>query len=106
MLDNIFGNLQVKKEELENKLKETNFDISSPNEMVTIKANGKGNWLDIKLNNELINSGNLEELEDTLITMVEQINEKSASLQLELQQQLIGDMMPGGMDLDQIKNMF
>jgi len=100
-----FGMLQKMQKEfevLQAKLEEMTVEGSSGGGMVTVEADGKQKILSVKLDPEVVNSDDMEMLEDLIAAAVNQALEKSKNMAQEEMGKIAGGMLgnlPGGMKI-------
>jgi len=100
-----FGMLQKMQKEfevLQAKLEEMTVEGSSGGGMVTVEADGKQKILSVKLDPEVVNSDDMEMLEDLITAAVNQALEKSKNMAQEEMGKIAGGMLgnlPGGMKI-------
>ena len=88
--------MQRKMEELQNELAEKIVEGSAGGGMVKVKANGKQDILEIKIDPEVVNPDDVEMLEDLVLSAVNQAREKAAELQAQSMSALTGGLnIPG-----------
>jgi hypothetical protein len=88
--------MQRKMEEIQNELAEKEVEGSAGGGMVKVRANGKQEILEIKIDPEVVNPDDVEMLEDLVLSAVNQAREKAAELQAQSMSALTGGLnIPG-----------
>lgn len=88
--------MQRKMEEIQNELAEKEVEGSAGGGMVKVRANGKQEILEIKIDPEVVNRDDVEMLEDLVLSAVNQAREKAAELQAQSMSALTGGLnIPG-----------
>ena len=94
MLDDLLGNMGAQQEQLENKLKEIEIFEKSQYDEVEITINGKKEVLDISINKEFEDMG---ELEDLLVLTLNSAFSKADNMVETETKKLLDSMLPGGL---------
>lgn len=91
--------MKVKMEELQKELSEMKVEASTGGGMVTVVANGRQEILEIKIESEVVNPGDVEMLEDLIVAAVNQALKKSQDLATEEMAKLTGGLKIPGLNL-------
>jgi DNA-binding YbaB/EbfC family protein len=91
--------MKVKMEELQKELSEMKVEASTGGGMVTVVANGRQEILEIKIESEVVNPGDVEMLEDLIVGAVNQALKKSQDLATEEMAKLTGGLKIPGLNL-------
>ncbi len=94
MLDDLLGNMGAQQEQLENKLKEIEIIEKSQHDEIEITINGKKEILDISINKEFEDMG---ELEDLLVLTLNNAFTKIDDMVEAETKKLLDSMLPGGL---------
>ncbi len=94
MLDDLLGNMGAQQEQLENKLKEIEIIEKSQHDEIEITINGKKEILDISINKEFEDMG---ELEDLLVLTLNSAFAKADNMVETETRKLLDSMLPGGL---------
>lgn len=101
----LFGQVQKMQEEvdkIQNELENMTVDGSAGGGIVTVTANGKRKILKIQIDPEVVDSEDVEMLEDLIVAATNQALEKSQELEQEEMKKVAGGMLgnlPGGMKI-------
>ena len=88
--------MQEKFEQIQKELEEKRVEGTAGGGMVRVVANGKQEILEIKIDKEVVNSDDVEMLEDLILAAVNQAKEKAQQLQMEDMAKLTGGLkIPG-----------
>lgn len=88
--------IQAKMAELQEELSEKTVEATSGGGMVTVVANGKQEILSIKIDPEVVNSDDIEMLEDLVVAAVNEAKKKAEELMKEEMNKVTGGMsIPG-----------
>ncbi len=88
--------MQARMEQMQEELAEKKIEASSGGGMVKVVANGKQEILEIKIDPEVVNPGDVEMLEELILAAVNQAKEKASELQMEGLSGLTGGLkIPG-----------
>jgi len=90
--------LQKKMEQLQDELLEKRVEGSAGGGMVTVTVNGKGEMVDVKIDPEVVDPGDVEILEDLIVAAVNQAREKAQQLAQEEMRKITGGILPQGLD--------
>ena len=94
MFDDLLGNMGAQQEQLENKLKEIEIIEKSQHGEIEITINGKKEILDISINKEFEDMG---ELEDLLVLTLNNAFTKIDNMVEAETKKLLDSMLPGGL---------
>ena len=89
--------LQKKMEQLQDELLEKRVEGSAGGGMVTVVVNGKGEMVDVKIDPEAVDPGDVEILEDLIVAAVNQAREKAQQLAQEEMHKITGGIIPQGL---------
>lgn len=89
--------VQAKMEKMQEKLAEERIEATSGGGMVKVVANGKQEILEIKIDPEVVNSDDVEMLEELILAAVNQAKEKAGELQMDGLSGLTGGLKIPGM---------
>ena len=101
---NMFGDMQEKQEALREKLKGMEIQAESGGGAVQVTANGIRQIINIDINNDLITGGDVEALEDLILTAVNRALDEAAETEAKETQKMLKDIMPPG--LGSLGNLF
>lgn len=88
--------MQARMEQMQEELAEKKIEASSGGGMVKVVANGKQEILEIKIDPEVVDPGDVEMLEELILAAVNQAKEKASELQMEGLSGLTGGLkIPG-----------
>ncbi|MEE8417617.1 MAG: YbaB/EbfC family nucleoid-associated protein [candidate division Zixibacteria bacterium] len=88
--------MQARMEQMQEELAEKKIEASSGGGMVKVVANGKQEILEIKIDPEVVDPGDIEMLEELILAAVNQAKEKASELQMEGLSGLTGGLkIPG-----------
>jgi DNA-binding YbaB/EbfC family protein len=94
-----FQKMQVKMEEIQKRLEETQVEGTAGGGMVKVIANGKQDILEIKIDPEVVNPDDVEMLQDLIVAAVNQARQKAQELANEQMSELTGGLNIPGMNL-------
>ncbi|MBI1227836.1 MAG: YbaB/EbfC family nucleoid-associated protein [Bacteroidetes bacterium] len=97
MFGDLFGNIQQQQEEMRKKLAEISVTAEAGSGAVTVTANANREILDIKIDKSKLDWEDLEEVQDVILTAVNNALEKAMVKEQAESQKLISQMMPPGM---------
>ncbi len=97
MLGNLFGNMEEQQEALQNKLESIELESSVLDGAVVVKGNAKREILDIIIDNSKIDLTEVEQLQDLLVTAVNDLILMATEAEQEESQKMINDIMPPGL---------
>ena len=87
---------QEKLQNIQSELEQTRVEGSSGGGMVRVIANGKQEIIELKIEKEVVNPGDVEMLQDLIIAALAQAREKASALQQEKMAALTGGLkIPG-----------
>ena len=88
--------IQEKMARVQEELKDKTVEASAGGGMVTVKANGQGNILSVKINPEVVDSKDVEMLEDLVLSAVNEASHKVKELMAEEMGKITGGInIPG-----------
>ncbi|PWN07677.1 YbaB/EbfC family nucleoid-associated protein [Rhodohalobacter mucosus] len=90
------SDLQSKMKEAQERLSEVIVEADAGGGMVTVKANGKREVLQINVDRDVIDPDDKEMLEDLIVAGVNKALEKAEAAGKEKMQEVYKDIMPGG----------
>ncbi|NBC24664.1 MAG: YbaB/EbfC family nucleoid-associated protein [Bacteroidetes bacterium] len=94
----MFGNLDFlseKQKQLDDKLAEMELFVSTAEDRVQVKANGKGKILDLKIDPELVEERDTDAIEDFVLLAMNEMTEKVAEVQMNQSKDLLSGLLPG-----------
>lgn len=97
MLGNIFGNLEERQEELQQKLESIQLESSVRDGAIIVKANAKREILDIEIDPSKIEVTEIDQLQDLLVTAVNDVISMATEAEKTESQKLINEIMPPGL---------
>lgn len=97
MFGNLFGNIEEQQEALQLKLESIELESSVLDGGVVVKGNAKREILDIIIDPGKIDPANIEQLQDLLVTAVNDLILMATEAEQAESQKLINDMMPPGL---------
>ena len=95
MFGDLMGNMQAQQAEMQKRLKEMPIEVSR--EGLRIKGNAAKEVHDVEISDELSGVDNKEQLQDLLIAIFTEFNALADSEQEKLTQNLLNDVLPGGL---------
>ena len=97
MFGDLMGNMQEKQREMQEKLSSIQVTGSDPESAVTVIANGNKEIVNIEIDNSKLDLSDKEQVEDFVLLAVNDALAKATKEAEVLSQQLVNDMLPGGM---------
>ena len=97
MFGNLFGNIEEQQEELQQKLQSIELESSVLDGAVVVKGNAKREILDIVIDDSKIDTSDIEQLQDLLVTAVNDLILMATEAEQVESQKLIKDIMPPGL---------
>ena len=97
MLGNLFGNIEEQQEALQLKLESIELESSVLDGAIIVKGNAKREILDIIIDNSKIDLTEVEQLQDLLVTAVNDLILMATEAEQAESQKLINDIMPPGL---------
>src|SRR5665811_961328 len=97
MLGNLFGNIEEQQEALQEKLESIELESSVLDGAVVVKGNAKREILDIIIDDSKIDLSEVEQLQDLLVTAVNDLILMATEAEQAESQKLINDIMPPGL---------
>ncbi len=97
MLGNLFGNIEEQQEALQMKLESIELESSVLDGAIIVKGNAKREILDIIIDNSKIDLTEVEQLQDLLVTAVNDLILMATEAEQVESQKLINDIMPPGL---------
>lgn len=94
MFDNM-DFLSEQQEKLDQELSKMELKVSVSQDQVTVKANGKGEFLDISIDPKLVEEGDKEAIEDLVLLAVNEMHEKVMDAQMKGSKDLLSGLLPG-----------
>jgi len=94
MFDNM-DFLSEQQEKLDQELSKMELEVSVSQDQVTVKANGKGEFLDISIDTKLVEEGDKEAIEDLVLLAVNEMHEKVMDAQMKGSKDLLSGLLPG-----------
>jgi len=91
--------MQRRMEEIQQELAEKTVEGSAGGGMVKVTANGNQQIISVKIEKEVVNPGDVEMLEDLVLSAVNQAREKAAELQAQSMSALTGGLNIPGLNL-------
>jgi DNA-binding protein YbaB len=93
----MFGNIQQKQEEIQQKLAEIILEEQSEDGAVIVKSDANRKILDIHLNPEKLAPGDLEQIEDLVLITVNKVLERAEIKAAAEARKVMNDMLPPGL---------
>lgn len=100
-LQKVLGQVKQMQEQLQEKVERITVEASAGGGMVSVKMNGQKQLLEVRIDPEVLASGDREMLQDLVVAAV---NEATRRVDAELQQQVMG--MAGGLGSLKIPGLF
>lgn len=100
----MFGGIKEKQALADQKLKEMRIEESIDGGLIRLVVDGKGEWKDLSIDQSKLQD--ISQLEDLLISIANQAQLKTIEQQQAIQQSMLQDILPGGMGLDSLKDLF
>ncbi|GAA5224666.1 YbaB/EbfC family nucleoid-associated protein [Membranihabitans marinus] len=97
MFGNLFGNIEERQAELQKKLESILLESSIMDGAVVVKANAKREILDIEIDSDKLDLSDIDQLQDLLVTAVNDVIGMASEAEQTESQKLISDIMPPGM---------
>lgn len=97
MLENLFGNLEERQEQLKEKLGAIELESAVMDGAVIVKANARREILDIMIDPGKLDLTDVEQLQDLLVTAVNDVISMATEAEAAESQKLIDDIMPPGL---------
>lgn len=97
MFGNLFGNIEEQQEELQQKLESIELESSVLDGAIVVKGNAKREILDIIIDDSKIDMAEIEQLQDLLVTAVNDLILMATEAEQVESQKLINDIMPPGL---------
>ena len=91
------GNMEEKKEQLQERLAAAEMVEVSSDESIKIKFNGLREILDVSIDLSKMDTSDSEQLEDLLLISMNKVNDRIASLEEEENKKMLKDILPSGM---------
>lgn len=91
------GDMQAKQEEMQKKLAAIEVIGTDPEGAIIVKANGNKEVLNIDIDASKLDLNDMEQLEDFILFAVNNALEKAGAQAEELSQELVKNMLPGGL---------
>lgn len=97
MFGNMFGNIEERQEELQRKLESIALESSVRDGAIVVKANAKREILDILIDNDKIDVSDVDQLQDLLVTAVNDVIAMASEAEKNESEKLIREIMPPGL---------
>ena len=97
MFGNLFGNIEEQQEALQQKLEAIQLESSVGDGAVVVKGNAKREILDILIDRTKIDPEDVEQLQDLLVTAVNDLILMASEAEQAESQKLINDILPPGL---------
>ena len=97
MLGNLFGNIEEQQEELQQNLESIKLESSVLDGAIIVKGNAKREVLDIIIDDTKIDTSEVDQLQDLLVTAVNDLILMATEAEQVESQKLINDIMPPGL---------
>lgn len=97
MFGNLFGNIEEQQEALQQKLESIQLESSVMDGAVVVKGNAKREVLDILIDADKIDPTDVEQLQDLLVTAINDLILMATEAEQTESQKLINDIMPPGL---------
>lgn len=97
MFGNLFGNIEEQQEALQKKLEGIQLESSVLDGAVVVKGNAKREILDIVIDRTKIDPTDIEQLQDLLVTAVNDLILMATEAEQSESQKLINDILPPGL---------
>lgn len=97
MFGNLFGNIEEQQEALQQKLESIQLESSVMDGAVVVKGNAKREILDIVIDDTKIDPTDVEQLQDLLVTAINDLILMATEAEQTESQKLINDIMPPGL---------
>ena len=94
MMDDLMGQSSAMSEKVNAQL--AAIELSHSIDGVTVKGNATGAIMDVSISDELLSPENKEQLEDLLVTCLQEIKTQAANESEKISQKMLGDMLSGG----------
>ena len=97
MFGDMMGNMEAKQAEMQEKLAAVTLEAEAGGGAVKVTANATREITNIAIDKSKVDLTDTEELEDLLLVAVNRVIELAAEKEAEASQQMINDMLPGGL---------
>lgn len=97
MFGNIFGNIEEQQEALQQKLESIQLESSVMDGAIVVKGNAKREILDILIDQSKVDMNDVEQLQDLLVTAVNDLILMATEAEQVESQKLINDILPPGL---------
>ncbi len=97
MFGDLMGDMQEKQKAMKEKLASITVDAEAGNGAVKITANANKEILNISIDQDVLETGELEELEDLLLIAINEVLAKAMEKEQVETQKMLKDMLPPGM---------
>ncbi|GEM_PF-905435 len=94
----MFGDMSVlneKQKQIDNKLAAMELSVIVAQGKVQVKANGKGETLDLTIDPDLVKEGDTEAIEDFVVLAMNEIRKKVDETQMKESKDLLSGLLPG-----------
>ena len=97
MFGNLFGNIEEQQEALQQKLESIQLESSVRDGAIVVKGNAKREILDILIDQSKVDMNDVEQLQDLLVTAVNDLILMATEAEQVESQKLINDILPPGL---------
>ncbi len=97
MFGNLFGNIEEQQEALQQKLESIQLESSVMDGAIVVKGNAKREILDILIDQSKVDMNDVEQLQDLLVTAVNDLILMATEAEQVESQKLINDILPPGL---------
>lgn len=97
MLDNLMGNLANKQEEIKKKLKDAIIEADIQDGAIRVKVNADKEILNISIDDQKLDMSDKDQVEDLLITVLNNAMNQAKEKEQELSGSMLGDLLPPGL---------
>ena len=97
MFGNIFGNIEEQQEALQQKLESIQLESSVMDGAIVVKGNAKREILDILIDQSKVDMNDVEQLQDLLVTAVNDLILMATEAEQVESHKLINDILPPGL---------
>lgn len=97
MFGNLFGNIEEQQEALQQKLESIQLESSVMDGAIVVKGNAKREILDILIDQSKVDMSDVEQLQDLLVTAVNDLILMATEAEQVESQKLINDILPPGL---------
>ncbi len=104
MFGNMFGGIKEKQALADEELRKMRLEEEVDGGAIKLVFDGKGEWKDISIAPTVLKDA--DQLEDLLISLAGKVQSVALEKQQVIQQKMLQDILPGGMGLDSLKDLF